>query len=278
VRPQGRTPAFSLSSLSPGRLTQTVWQPAEFHLCGFETKLLEVSRVILDVKDNVDHYSGMTGQTAFRFATLPTKEASDVVAAHPELADPESTEPIVVAVTAHTEDEAAALSDFLAAAGSALFQHRGVMQDVLRALLPRDALRVGRGVLIQVRRNAQAQAALATEFGLLSSAEVASLAGSKATNASALASRWRREQMVFSVDVDSAARYPGFQFGEDGKPVPVVQEVIAALGEQLSPWELALWFAGSNAWLGGERPVDVLISDPAEVISAATHLAVELVA
>jgi hypothetical protein len=40
--------------------------------------------------------------------------------------------------------------------------------------------------------------------------------------------------------------------------------------------ELALWFTGSNVWVGAERPVDVLDSDPELVVQAAAHLAEEL--
>jgi hypothetical protein len=127
-----------------------------------------------------------------------------------------------------------------------------------------------------VRRNADAQAALADEFGLLSSTDVALLAGSKAENPSALASRWRKEGRIFTVQVDSSARYPGFQLGQRGRPLPVIAEVLKAFGGRLSGWELALWFTGAHDWLGGMRPVDVLETDADQVVAAARNMADEL--
>jgi hypothetical protein len=45
---------------------------------------------------------------------------------------------------------------------------------------------------------------------------------------------------------------------------------------RLSGWGLALWFTGSNVWVDGQRPVDVLDSSPEMVVQAAAQLAAEL--
>ena len=217
-----------------------------------------------------------TGEPAFRYATLPSGEASDLVAAHPELADPASGEPIVVAITVSGPEEAAVLVDFLAAAGEALMQRKSGARKVWQALLAPDATTVGAGIVRQVQRNAAAQSALAREFGLLTSAEVAHAASSRASNVAALASRWRREGSIFAVDMNGKALYPGYQFDDEGRPRPVVAGVLDVLGNGLSGWELALWFVASNVWLGGERPVDVLEVGTDEVLMAATRLAEEL--
>jgi len=131
-------------------------------------------------------------------------------------------------------------------------------------------------VLEQVGRNARARGELAREFGLLSGADVAALAESDPPRASAVTSSWTAEGKVFTTGAAGDPRFPGFQFGDDGRPLPVIAEVLTALGGRLSGWELALWFTGGNGWLGGSRPVDVLDSDPELVVQAAGHLAADL--
>jgi hypothetical protein len=181
-----------------------------------------------------------------------------------------------VALTARDDEEAAQLADLVTAARSALASQRGSLRQVIDALLPAGRLTMSPAVFEQAQRNASARAELADEFGLLSSAEVADRAGSKAANAAALASRWRKEGRVLAVEVDASTRYPAFQFDAEGRPLLAVGEVVDALGSKLRGWELALWFTGTNDWLGGVRPVDVLASAPEQVAHAARALADEL--
>lgn len=212
------------------------------------------------------------------FATLPPDEASRVVSKHPELSDVDFPEQLLVVLSVRDSREAADLADLFTVARGALASHRRSTSEVLRALLPEDRLTVSPGVLAQLRRNAVAQAALADEFGLLSSAEVAALAGSKARNPAALASRWRKEGRLFAVEVEGASRYPGFQFDGQGRPLPIIGAVLEAFGGRLSGWEIALWFTGDNDWLGAVRPVDALGTDADQVREVAQRLADELVA
>ncbi|SDY85088.1 hypothetical protein SAMN05661080_04804 [Modestobacter sp. DSM 44400] len=209
--------------------------------------------------------------------TLPALEASQVMSAHPELADADALAPLVLAVTARDAKEAAVLTDLLAVMRDHLRDASSIRNAVMQALLPTDRdFPVPPALLDQVNRNAKARGDLAREFGLLSSADVAALAESASTNASAMASRWKAEGKVFTTGPAGGQRFPGFQFGQDGRPLPVIAQVLVVLGERLSGWELALWFTGSNGWLGGVRPVDVLDSDAELVVEAAGHLAAEL--
>jgi hypothetical protein len=212
-----------------------------------------------------------------RFTTLSPGESKRLVGRHPELADSESETPIVLALSTRDQAEAATLGDVVLAARQLLRERASTYEELLSALIPKDSLAVGPGVLEQARLNAEARTGLAREFGLLSSHDVASGAGSKAANAASLVSRWRKEDRVFAVDVDGTARYPGFQFGETGQALSVVGRVIEAADAHLSGWGLALWFTGSTGWLGGRRPVDV-IDGPDEhlVVDAMRHLVAEL--
>ena len=224
---------------------------------------------------------GMDASAGFGFTTLGRPEAERALEQHPELADPDSANSVVLMLSARDDSEAAELADVLAVVRAVTRSRNQSARAVLQVLLPEERLTTTPSVLTQLRRNAEAQKALADEFGLLSSAEVAVLAGSKAANSAALASRWRTKGLVFAVPVDGDARYPGFQFDPAGKPLPVIAGVLHALGDHLSGWELALWFSGSNDWLGGSRPVDVLAGPPADhvvVEEAAQRLADELAA
>jgi hypothetical protein len=222
----------------------------------------------------------MSAPTARGIATLKGAAASKVAkdCLHMPLASGK-TEQFVVAVTARDGIEAALITDLLSVMKEHLSDNRETREGVLRALLPVERLlTMTPAMLQQVNRNARAHAELADEFGLLSSTAVAERANSRslASNPAALANRWRSEGKVFTVDLDGAQRFPGFQFGATGKPLRVIAQVLAAVGDRLSGWELALWFTGSNGWLGGMRPVDVLDSDPELVVEAAGRLAAEI--
>ena len=117
---------------------------------------------------------------------------------------------------------------------------------------------------------------MAREFGLLTAPEVAELAGSQASNRSALASRWKAEGRIWSVPYKGQQLWPGFQFDKDGQPHAVIAEVLAALPKAASPWGRTLWFVSANGWLDGERPVDLLASRTEDILEAARREADEL--
>lgn len=56
---------------------------------------------------------------------------------------------------------------------------------------------------------------------------------------------------------DRQLRLPAFQFGADGRPVPVVLAVNELLGASTDPWGVADWWLGENAWLGAV-PADLI--------------------
>lgn len=126
-------------------------------------------------------------------------------------------------------------------------------------------------VLDQARRNAAARDAFIAQCGgLLSSAEVAELAGSEARNAAQLAWRLKEEGRIFAVEHRGQTFYPALQFdAESGKPRETIKELIAALAPLYSGWSLALWFATPNDWLDGARPYELLAKRPGAVLDAA---------
>lgn len=109
--------------------------------------------------------------------------------------------------------------------------------------------------------------------------ELAELTGSKSRNPSSRAHEWLRAGKVFSVNDGNATRYPLFQIDiTEGKPRPEVREIVTHLREQLSDWQMAVWFTTPNAWTGDwRRPVDLLGAEPDLVVEAARHEVAEKV-
>jgi hypothetical protein len=174
--------------------------------------------------------------------------------------------------------ESAAAEPGLAEEGREILAYAGILEHLVRerrtfermvdAMMPEAPLPSAPAVL-QARRNAAAREELISEFGVLSSADVASLAGSRAKNRASLANRWKQEARVFSVPHRGLVYFPAYQFDEKGQPLPVIARVLATLGRHSREWELALWFTSINGWLNGRRPVDLLLDEPGEVARAA---------
>jgi hypothetical protein len=123
--------------------------------------------------------------------------------------------------------------------------------------------------------NARARMRFVEEIPTLTSEMISEAAGHKATNRSQTASRWKADRKLFSVPWQGQERYPAFQF-RDGKPLPVMASVLAALPDRLSPWEIAFWFVSTNSFLNGAAPYERLDDGP-DIISAAERLASEVV-
>lgn len=150
-------------------------------------------------------------------------------------------------------------------------ENAGELRKVIELNMETDAPPVP-AILDQARRNAAARDAFIAECGgLLTSAQVAELAGSGARNASQLAWRLKQEGRIFSVEHRGQTFYPALQFNpQTGKPREVIGELIAVLAPLYSGWSLALWFAAANDWLDGARPCDPLAERATDVLDAAS--------
>ncbi len=63
---------------------------------------------------------------------------------------------------------------------------------------------------------------------------------------------------------------PMFQFDlDDLSIVPAVRQVLSQLSDAFDAWDLATWFAQSNAWLDGRRPADQIRTQLTQVLDAA---------
>ena len=94
--------------------------------------------------------------------------------------------------------------------------------------------------------------------------------GGQLVNPSEPASRWRREKKVFAVRAGRAQLFPDFQFA-DGRPRPVIADVLKRLPDDMTPWQIAFWFRGGNGWLDGRSPEEAL-DDRDGILKAAERL------
>lgn len=117
--------------------------------------------------------------------------------------------------------------------------------------------------------NAGAQAAFLERCPILTAEAVAAGAAHASTNRSATASRWKKARRIFGVRVSGREAYPAFQF-QEGRPRPVIGNILAALPEEMTGWQTALWFCNPNGWLDGQIPLEKLGHQSA-VVAAAEH-------
>jgi hypothetical protein len=116
--------------------------------------------------------------------------------------------------------------------------------------------------------DAALRSAVAAEFGVWSAAEAGRRIGSRGHSPTAAIRRWAAQGNLLTVPVAGLDHYPGFAFGPDGRPRPVLRRVATAL-PGCTGWALVAWLVSPQAALGGARPVDLLDGDPDAVVEAA---------
>lgn len=89
-------------------------------------------------------------------------------------------------------------------------------------------------------------------------------------NPSEPTSRWKREGKIFAIPHGKSDRFPAFQF-DHGAPLPAIKKILAVLPEDMTPWQIALWFASGNGWLDGSCP-QASLSNVDDVLEAARQL------
>ena len=94
--------------------------------------------------------------------------------------------------------------------------------------------------------------------------------GKRQANPSEPASRWRRDGRVFAVRAGRGHLFPSFQFA-DGRPRPVIADVLKRLPDDMTAWQIAFWFRSGNGWLDGRSPEEAL-EDREAVLNAADRL------
>jgi hypothetical protein len=93
-------------------------------------------------------------------------------------------------------------------------------------------------------------------------------------------SDWKRRGLIFGVTIDGTECFARYQFDATGCPLPVIREILEALGPVGDPWKIAAWFHFPKGWLVDTNsneeiarpmaPKDAL-QRPADVIKAARN-------
>ncbi len=118
--------------------------------------------------------------------------------------------------------------------------------------------------------NAEIRAEYLRATKTLTAKDVRAAVANKPKNPSEPASRWKREKRIFAVRNGGVDLFPHFLF-RDGAPRKGIKKILEALPEDMSPWQIALWFASGNGWLGDKAPQDCL-DDVSLVVDAAKRM------
>lgn len=78
----------------------------------------------------------------------------------------------------------------------------------------------------------------------------------------------RQAKVIFGVRHGGAWLYPAFQFDLGGTPRAEIAEVLAALGEKATSWDVLLWFTEPNEHLQGRSPLQVWPDDRHQIVAA----------
>jgi hypothetical protein len=82
--------------------------------------------------------------------------------------------------------------------------------------------------------------------------------------------RWIVAHDVLGFEWRGRTLVPLFQFDPATmSPRPAVSDVVRELVPVLTEWDISLWFARPNAWLGEAAPVDAIAREPDAVLQAA---------
>lgn len=118
-------------------------------------------------------------------------------------------------------------------------------------------------------RNAEMRLEFLQEFPAIEAQTVHKLAGHAGTNASQTAASWRKARKILGLPFGGKIIYPRFQFDADGQPYPLMRNVLKALPDDMTPWQVAFWIVSPNARLDTATPIDAIRRGDGLVIAAA---------
>jgi hypothetical protein len=147
-------------------------------------------------------------------------------------------------------------------------QHEA-LESIIEALVP--DVPPPQHKLVEARMTAESRKAVLESGDWLTAAQIAEMAGFSASNPSAQPNKWKKDGQIFAVRHRGVDYFPGYALDSstDYRPAKGLARVLAAFRERKDDWGLAYWFASVNSFLGGKRPQDLLIDQPARVAAAA---------
>ena len=123
---------------------------------------------------------------------------------------------------------------------------------------------------LEDRQFLEMDAAFRSSGGLLCGDSLATLMRGRLEQPVSVIARWIVERRAVSFEWQARTMLPVFQFDFTNSTLrDSIVEVVKELRDVFDDWDLALWFAQSNACLGGAAPVDVIHADPKAVLATA---------
>ncbi|MGH3501234.1 MAG: hypothetical protein ACRDQA_10165 [Nocardioidaceae bacterium] len=123
---------------------------------------------------------------------------------------------------------------------------------------------------IQAEQNLYAR--IDAEFAMLTSTQAGQRMGSRSSAPRNLATTAHRNRSLLAIRRGGYLAYPGFQFGPDGQPLPVIRRLHeVADANDWSETGLVQWLCSPTTYLEGDRPVDHLALDPDRVVAVASE-------
>ena len=123
---------------------------------------------------------------------------------------------------------------------------------------------------LEDRQFAAMELAFARHGGLATADGVARLMRCRSSQPISTLARWIVDRRAVNIAWHGQTLLPMFQFDRESMALQAgVGDVVAELAHAFDDWELALWFAAPNSWLGDAAPVDRLHVEQPAVLDAA---------
>ena len=103
----------------------------------------------------------------------------------------------------------------------------------------------------------------------LTAQQIAANAVFSTSNPSSQPSKWEKAGLIFAIFDEGRDLFPAYGLGEDGRPLPVMKEVLTVFAGRRQPLSIAGWFAAANSWLNGKTPMEMLAEQGEDVVWAA---------
>jgi len=148
-------------------------------------------------------------------------------------------------------------------------QQQQTLSAIVEALVPKVVPTPT--ALKEAQMLAQARAAVLASGDWMTANEIAKVAGFSQSNPSAQPSKWKRDKAIFAISHGGVDYFPAYGLDPAAgyRPRKALANILQVFDGSKDGWGLAYWFMSPNSFLGGERPQDVLHTDPAHVAQAA---------
>lgn len=148
-------------------------------------------------------------------------------------------------------------------------QHQQTLESIVEALVPK--VPPTPTALKEAAMLAKARTAVLESGEWLTAAQIAGLAGFSLSNPSAQPNKWKREGSTFALRHHGVDYFPayGLDTANGYRPLKAVAPILRVFAQHKDSWGLAYWFMSANSFLGGQRPLDLLSSEPERVLAAA---------